>query len=88
MCAKLRTMAASNNRDHSIIACLHHLYMGVVLRSHSVHGEPRIQRNANGEVATIYFHIEGFVVVTMSMVLHYPEKDNINEQKRLVPKKQ
>jgi len=26
--------------------------MGVVLRAHSVRGEPRIQRNASGEVAT------------------------------------
>jgi len=28
------------------------LYMGVVLCAHSVRGEPRIQRNASGEVAT------------------------------------
>jgi len=28
------------------------MYLGVVLRAHSVHGEPHIQRNANGEVAT------------------------------------
>jgi len=26
--------------------------MGVVLRAHSVRGEPRIERNASGEVAT------------------------------------
>jgi len=26
--------------------------MGVVLHTHSVHGEPRIQRNASREVAT------------------------------------
>jgi len=40
-------------RDHSIIACSHHVCMGVVLRSHSVRGEPRIQRNARGVVPTI-----------------------------------
>jgi len=38
--------------DHSIIACLHHLNMGVVLRAHPVHGESHIQLNTNGEVAT------------------------------------
>ena len=27
ICAKLRTVAASNNRDHSIIACLRHAYI-------------------------------------------------------------
>jgi len=56
MCAKLRTMAASNNRVHptrSLCCCLFapHIY-GVVLRAHSVRGESRIQRNASGEVAT------------------------------------
>jgi len=39
-------------RDHSIIACSRHIYIGVALRAHSVRGEPRIQRNASGEVAT------------------------------------
>jgi len=39
--------------DHSIIACLRHLYMGVVLCAHSVCGEPHIQRNANRGVATV-----------------------------------
>jgi len=38
---------------HSIIACSHHVYIGVVCRTHSVHGEPRIQRNASGVVATV-----------------------------------
>jgi len=56
MRAKLRTVAASNNRDHaprSLYLCLFgHLYMGVVLRAHSIRGKPRIQRNVNGEVAT------------------------------------
>jgi len=26
-------------RDHSIIACLRHIYMGVILRAHPVRGE-------------------------------------------------
>jgi len=41
--------------DHSVIACLCHIhgYMGVILRAHSVRGESHIQRNANGEVATL-----------------------------------
>jgi len=54
-CAKLQTVAASNNRDHSIIALSRHVYMGVVLRAHPVRGESHIQRNANGEVATQLF---------------------------------
>jgi len=39
-------------REHSIIVCSRHICMGDVLRSHSVRGEMRIQRNARGEVAT------------------------------------
>ena len=39
-------------RDHSIIACSYHIYMGVVLRAYPVRGESHIQRNASGEVAT------------------------------------
>ena len=39
-------------RDRSIIACSCHVYMGVILRAHSVRGESRIHRNASGEVAT------------------------------------
>jgi len=39
-------------RDHSIIACSRHIYIGVALRSHSVRGESHIQRDANREVAT------------------------------------
>jgi len=51
MCAKFRTVAASYNRDHvpwSLYYCFFvpHIY-GVVLRAHSVHGEPRIQHNAS-----------------------------------------
>jgi len=39
--------------NHSIIAYLHHTYMGVVLCAHPVHGVSHIQRNTNGEVATV-----------------------------------
>jgi len=38
-------------RDHFMIACLRHLYMGIV-RSHPVRGESHIQRNATRGVAT------------------------------------
>jgi len=41
-------------RNHTVIACSRHLYMGVVLRVHPVRGELRIQRNASGEVATLH----------------------------------
>jgi len=37
---------------HSIIACSCHIYMGVILRAHPVHGESHNQRNINREVAT------------------------------------
>jgi len=56
MCAKLRTVAASNNRDHptrSLCYCLFApLIYIVVLRAHFVRGESHNQRNATGEVAT------------------------------------
>jgi len=56
MCAKLRTVAASNNGDHmpqSPYYCSFapHIY-GVVLRTHSVRDEPCIQCNTSREVAT------------------------------------
>jgi len=63
MCAKFRTVAASNNRDHparSVYHCLFtpHMYI-VVLRTHTVHGESHNQCNANGEFATqIYSRFE------------------------------
>jgi len=41
-------------RDHSIIACSCHIYMGVVLHAHSVRGEPHIQHNASIEVAIVF----------------------------------
>jgi len=58
-CAKLHTVAASNNRDHaprSLYYCLFscHIYMGVVLHAHSVRGEPHIQHNASIEVAIVF----------------------------------
>ena len=40
-------------RDHSIIACLHHIYMGAALCTHPIRGESHIQSNTNWEVATI-----------------------------------
>ena len=56
MCAKLRTMAASNNRDHptrSLYYCLFapHTYI-FVLRGYPVRGESHNQRNTTGEAAT------------------------------------
>ena len=57
MCAKLRTVVASNNRDHPtrpLYYCLFapRIYI-VVLRAHPVPGESHIQRNATGEVVTV-----------------------------------
>jgi len=61
MCAKLHAVAASNNRDHAprpLYYCLFAPHIsGVVLRAHSVRGEPRIQRNANREVATAFSRV-------------------------------
>ena len=56
ICAKLRTVAASNNRDHptrSFYYCLFapHPYI-VVLRARPIRGESHNQRNTTGEVAT------------------------------------
>jgi len=57
ICAKLRTVAASNNRDHptrSLYYCLlaPHTYI-FILRAHPVRGESHNQRNTTGEVATL-----------------------------------
>jgi len=57
MCAKLCTVAASNNRDHPCsqsltIACSRYIYNGVILHAHPVRGESHIQHNTTGEVAT------------------------------------
>jgi len=56
-CAKLRTVAASNNRDHptrSLYYCLlaPHAYI-FVLHAHPVRGKSYNQRNTTGEVAAI-----------------------------------
>jgi len=57
MCAKLRTMAASNNGDHptrSLYYCLFAPHTHIfVLRAHPVRGESYNQRHTTGEVATI-----------------------------------
>jgi len=53
MCAELHTVAASNNRDHSIIACSRHIHKNsVILHAHPVRGESHNQCNTIGEVAT------------------------------------
>ena len=52
--------------DHSIIACSRHIYMGVILCAHPVHGESHIQRNVNREAATHPWH----KVCTMSKMRH------------------
>ena len=55
MRAKLRTVAASNNRDHArnlSIACSRYIYYGVIVHAHPVRGESHNQRNTTGEVAT------------------------------------
>jgi len=58
MCVKLHTIAASNNGDHSIVACAHQIaymsVMGISLHSHPIRGESHIQRNVIREVAKIY----------------------------------
>jgi len=55
MCAKLRTVAASNTRDHarnlSYYSFLALQYNGVILHAHPVRGESHNQRNATREVA-------------------------------------
>jgi len=60
MCAKFRTAAASNNRDHAsqslllLLARAKHIYFcSSALRAHFVRGESHNQRNATGEVATV-----------------------------------
>jgi len=58
MCAKLRTAAASNNRDHGsqslllLLARTTHIYI-FVLRAHPVRGESHNQSNTTKEVATV-----------------------------------
>jgi len=65
MCAKLSSVAASNNRDHapqSLYYCLFAPHICVVLRAHPVRGESHIQRNANGEVATVCNCLRAFSI--------------------------
>jgi len=69
MCAKLHTMAASNNRvdvPRSLYYCLFapHVYI-VVLHAHPVHGESHIQHNATREVVTAA-HICDFMAMKTS----------------------
>ena len=55
MCAKLRTVAATNNRVHALQSLYYFLFAPriyiVVLRAHPLRGESNIQRDATGEVA-------------------------------------
>jgi len=57
MCAKLRTVATSNNRHHPLnlsYYCLLATRTDIfVLRAHPVRGEPHTQRNVTGEVAIL-----------------------------------
>jgi len=50
--------------DHSMIACSRHIHVGVVLRTHFVHGESHIQRNTNQEVATAFPPFKNFMPLT------------------------
>ena len=56
MCVKLRTVTASNNRDHATRSLYYCLFAPrtciFVLRAHPVRGESYNQRNTTGEVAT------------------------------------
>ena len=55
--AKLRTVAASNNRDPPTRSLYYYLFAPhayiFVLRAHPVRGESHNQRNTTGEVATV-----------------------------------
>jgi len=51
-CAKLHAVAAYARRAHSISACSHHIYMGVI-HAHLIRGKSHIKHNANGEIATL-----------------------------------
>jgi len=54
-CAQSFTQEATlevTRGDHYIIACSHHIYMGVVLCALPVRGESHIQHNTSGEFAT------------------------------------
>jgi len=78
ICAKLRTVAASNHRVHmpwSLCCCLFGPCMvlyGVVLHSHPVRGESHIWCNITGEVATaayvFYMSVTHLYACFMSVV--------------------
>jgi len=81
---KLHTVAANNNRVHtpqSLLLLDRATYMyGVVLRAHSVRGEPRIQRNASGVVATGSYDSEKWLYIpgfTDFNNLYYPDNGYI-----------
>ena len=59
-CTKLHTVAASKNRDHAPRSLYYCLFAPLIYgccssRTFPVRGEPRIQRNANREVATLQY---------------------------------
>jgi len=56
--AKLRAVVASSKieitrRDHSIIACSHHLHMDAIPNAHPVRDELRMRRHSNRKSSTI-----------------------------------
>jgi len=56
MCAKLRTVAATNKeimRRNLSYCCLHYIYHGVILHTHPVRVESHNQRSTTGEIATL-----------------------------------
>ena len=61
-------------RDHSICLFAPHIYI-VVLRAHSVRGESHIQRNANGEVATVTLILENHNVFVNNLFIHALKTD-------------
>jgi len=54
----LWSVAASNNRDHAPRSLSAYASHHIVLRAHSARCEPRIQRNASREVATLESPLE------------------------------
>jgi len=78
MCAKLRTVAASNNRDHptrSLCYCLFapHTSCIFILWAHPVRGESHNQRNTTVEVARLLGvgHCCGFTIVALFFKSHF-----------------
>ena len=83
ICAKLRTVAASNNRVHapqSFYYCLYCLFTPrthfAVLRAHPVRGESHIQRNATREVATLYYNRHDGVIHACVLIACISSKYN------------